>query len=164
MEAKSFDKGRDGVYMHIMMTELNLSRLENCLCFNLRWVTRVVTRFYDAEMRRRGVRPTQTPILGALLAKDGWRMAELSEWLGMDRTTLVRNLRPLEREGLVRSSGGGRGGQVELRLTEAGRRTLTKTLPAWRAAQEKVVAILGPERWSRVIRALEQVATDLEKQ
>jgi DNA-binding MarR family transcriptional regulator len=150
--------------MHIMTDELNMSKMENCVCFNLRWVSRAVTRFYDAEMRRLGIRPTQTPILGALQAKDGWSMAELSEWLGMERTTLVRNLRPLEREGLVRANGGGRGGHVELMITAEGRKTLTKTLPAWRAAQDKVVAILGRERWSNLIHDLEQVATELKNQ
>ena len=138
--------------------------MENCVCFNLRWVTRAVTRFFDTEVRRLGVRPTQTPILGALQAKDGWSMAELSEWLGMERTTLVRNLRPLQREGLVQTNGGGRGGRVELAITEKGRVTLAKTVPAWRAAQDKVVAILGRERWSSMIRDLEQVAAELKKQ
>jgi DNA-binding MarR family transcriptional regulator len=139
-----------------------MSTMENCVCFNLRWVTRAVTRFFDAEVRRQGIRPTQTPILGALQAKDRWGMAELSEWLGMERTTLVRNLRPLQRDGLVRVSGGGRGGHVELAITEKGRTTLARTLPAWRAAQDKAVAILGKERWSSIIRDLEDVATKLK--
>jgi DNA-binding MarR family transcriptional regulator len=149
--------------MHTMTKKLDLSRMENCVCFNLRWVTRAVTRFFDAEVRRLGVRPTQTPILGALQAKDTWSMADLSEWLGMERTTLVRNLRPLQREGLVRANGGGRGGHVELAITEKGRTTLAKTLPAWRAAQVKVVAILGRKRWSNLIRDFEQVAAELQK-
>ena len=152
------------VYIHNVANKLNMSAMENCVCFNLRWMTRAVTRFYDAEMRRLGVRPTQTPILGALQARDGWSMAELSEWLGMERTTLVRNLRPLEREGLVRANGGGRGGHVELMITEEGRKTLAKTLPAWRAAQDKVVAILGRERWSNLIHDLERVAAELKNQ
>jgi DNA-binding MarR family transcriptional regulator len=126
-------------------------------------VTRAVTRFFDAEVRRQGIRPTQTPILGALQAKDGWGMADLSEWLGMERTTLVRNLRPLQRDGLVRVSGGGRGGHVKLTITEKGRTTLARTFPAWRAAQDKAVAILGQERWSSLIRDLEEVATKLKE-
>ncbi len=84
-----------------MSTELDMSAMENCVCFNLRWVTRKVTQFFDAEMRRHGIRPTQGTILAALNARDSWSMAELSDWLGMDRTTLVRNLRPLQRDGLV---------------------------------------------------------------
>lgn len=143
-----------------------MSSMENCVCFNLRWVSRVVTRFFDAEVRRLGVRPTQTPILRALQAKDGWSMTELSDWLGMERTTLVRNLRPLEREGLVRAkaNGGNRGRHVELLITEKGRKMLAETLPAWRAAQDKVVAILGRERWSNMIHDLEQVVAKLKNQ
>ena len=151
------------MYMHTMTNELDMSAIENCACFNLRSVSRTVTRFFDAEVRHHGVRPTQTPILGALQAKEGWGMTELSEWLGMERTTLVRNLRPLEREGLVQANGGGRGGHVELRITEKGRKMLAKTLPAWRTAQDRVAEILGGERWTNIIRDLDQLATELKK-
>ena len=89
-------------------------------------------------------------------------MAELSEWLGMERTTLLRNLRPLQRDGLVRVTGGGRGGHVKLQITEKGRKALAKMLPAWRSAQEKVVATLGKERWSVIINDLAEVATKLQ--
>ena len=41
-----------------MSKQLDMSVVENCVCFNLRWVTRAVTQFYDAEMRRHGIRPT----------------------------------------------------------------------------------------------------------
>jgi DNA-binding MarR family transcriptional regulator len=88
-------------------------------------------------------------------------MAELSDWLGMDRTTLVRNLRPLQRDGLVRATGGGRGGRVELAITAKGRKALARMLPAWRAAQDEVVRTLGKQRWSAIINDLEQAALKL---
>jgi len=91
-------------------------------------------------------------------------MAELSEWLGMERTTLLRNLRPLQRDGLVRAKRGGRGGHLELEITTKGRTALAKTLPAWRSAQDKVVATLGKERWSTIINDLEEAATKLKAQ
>ena len=147
-----------------MKKPLDMASVENCACFNVRRVSRVITQFFDSEVRRHGIRPTQTPILGALRAKAGWSMAELSEWLGMERTTLLRNLRPLQRDGLVRARGGGRGGHVELQITEKGRAALAKTLPAWRSAQDKVVAILGKERWSSIIGDLEDVAAKLKGQ
>ena len=140
-----------------------MASVENCTCFNVRRVSRAITQFFDTEVRRHGMRPTQTPILGALQAKNGWSMAELSEWLGMERTTLLRNLRPLQRDGLVRANGGGRGGHVELEITEKGRKALARTLPAWRSAQDKVVAILGKKRWSSIIRDLEDVAAKLKE-
>jgi DNA-binding MarR family transcriptional regulator len=153
------------MYIHIKMKKKrNFATMENCVCSNLRAVTRAVTQFFDTEVRQHGIRPTQTPILGALQAKDGWGMAELSEWLGMERTTLLRNLRPLQRDGLVRAKGGGRGGHVELEIAEKGRTVLAKLLPAWRHAQDKGVAIRGKERWSAIIGDLEDVAMKLKRQ
>jgi DNA-binding MarR family transcriptional regulator len=150
--------------MHFMKKKLDMTSVENCTCFNVRRTSRAITQFFDAEVRRHGIRPTQTPILRALQAKKEWSMAELSEWLGMERTTLLRNLRPLQRDGLVRAKGGGRGGQVELEITEKGRSALANVLPAWRSAQDKVVAVLGRERWSAIIRDLENVASKLKGQ
>jgi len=151
--------------MHIHMAKtLNWSDMQNCVCFNLRWVTRTVTQFFDAELRRHGIRPTQTPILAVLAAKSGRSMAELSDWLGMERTTLVRNLRPLQRDGLIRATGGGRGGRVELCITDKGRKTFAKMRPAWRSAQSQVVATLGKQRWSAIIGDLERAALKLSKQ
>ncbi len=88
-------------------------------------------------------------------------MAELSDWLGMDRTTLVRNLRPLERDGLVKSTGKGRGNKVSLALTAKGRTALQKFLPDWQVAQQKVIRTLGKERWTEILRDLERAALAL---
>ena len=152
----------DEVYMHTTMTKaLDFSAAENCVCFNLRWVTRAVTQFYDAEMRRHGIRPTQGSLLASLQAKEIWSMAELSDWLGMDRTTLVRNLRPLQRDGLVQVGGGGRGTRVELRITAKGRKQIEKLAPAWKSAQSAVVKTLGEKRWSAILSDLETAASAL---
>ena len=137
--------------------------MENCVCFNLRWVTRAVTQFYDSEMRRHGIRPTQGSILASLQAKASWNMADLSDWLGMERTTLVRNLRPLQRDGLVQISGGGRGRLVELGITAKGRKQIEKLAPAWRSAQSAAVKTLGEKRWSAILSDLETAALALTK-
>jgi DNA-binding MarR family transcriptional regulator len=150
--------------MHTTMSKvLDFSVPENCVCFNLRWVTRAVTQFFDAEMRRHGIRPTQESILAALNARDSWTMAELSDWLGMERTTLVRNLRPLQRDGLVELGGGGRGRLVELAITAKGRKQMDKLTPAWRSAQNAAVKTLGEKRWSAVLSDLETAALALKK-
>ena len=144
-----------------MSKELDFSAPENCVCFNLRRVTRAVTQFYDAEMRRHGIRPTQGTILASLHAKDSWTMADLSDWLGMDRTTLVRNLRPLQRDGLVQADGGGRGRLVKLGITAKGRRQIDKLTPAWKSAQCAAVKTLGEKRWSTILSDLEKAASAL---
>jgi DNA-binding MarR family transcriptional regulator len=146
-----------------MPKELDMSAAENCVCFNLRWVTRAVTQFYDAEMRRHGIRPTQGTILTSLNAKKSWNMAELTDWLGMERTTLVRNLRPLQRDGLVKAVGGGRGNRVELAITAKGRKQIQKLAPAWKSAQSAAVKTLGKKRWSAILSDLETAALALNK-
>jgi DNA-binding MarR family transcriptional regulator len=142
---------------------LDFSVPENCVCFNLRWVTRAVTQFFDAEMRRHGIRPTQGTILLALNARETWSMAELSDRLGMDRTTLVRNLRPLQRDGLAKTLGGGRGGRVEVSITAKGHKKIMESLPAWQSAQSAVVKTLGEQRWSAILSDLETAALALNK-
>lgn len=146
-----------------MANELDMTASENCVCFNLRRVTRAVTQFFDAEMRRHGIRTTQGSVLAALMEKGSWSMAELSDSLGMDRTTLVRNLKPLQRDGLVRTDGGGRGNLVEVSITTEGRKQIEKLEPAWRAAQNAVVQTLGEKRWSAILSDLEMAAAALNK-
>ena len=151
------------MHIHTVPKELDMSAVENCVCFNLRWVTRKVTQFYDAEMRRHGIRPTQGTILVSLNARENWNMADLSDWLGMDRTTLVRNLRPLQRDGLVKAVGGGRGNRVELAITSKGRKQIERLAPAWKSAQTAAVKTLGKKRWSAILSDLEAAALALNK-
>jgi len=140
-----------------------MNKMSNCICFNLRRVTRTLTQFYNAELSRQGVRVTQTPILQALRRKDAWSMADLSEILGMERTTLVRNLRPLQREGLLEISGGGHGVPVEVSITPKGEKLMEEFTPAWCAAQEKIIKTLGRELWAALLDDLERADAALKK-
>lgn len=145
-----------------MSESLDFSARKNCVCFNLRRFARVVTQFFDAEMRRQGIRSTQGAVLSALQATGTSNMAELSEVLGMERTTLLRNLQPLQRDGLVVIEGGGHGRPVELALTAKGRKQLEKLAPAWESAQRTAVEVLGEKRWSEVLADLDKVAAALK--
>jgi DNA-binding MarR family transcriptional regulator len=145
-----------------MAKKMDLNSLENCVCFNLRWVSRACSQFFMCELNHHGLLPTQTPILGLLAARPAASMAEVSDWLAMDRTTLVRNLRPLERDGLVKATGKGRGNRVSLSLTAKGRRALNKFLPDWQVAQQKIIKTLGQERWTEILRDLERAALALD--
>ena len=144
-----------------MSKELDFSVRQNCVCFNLRRVARVVTQFFDAEMRRHGIRSTQGTLLSALHITGTSTMADLSEFLGMERTTRLRNLRPLQRDGLVSVEGGGQGGFVDLSLTAKGRKQIEKLAPAWESAQQTAVHLLGEKRWSDVLVDLDKVAAAL---
>jgi DNA-binding MarR family transcriptional regulator len=143
--------------------ERDMESQVNCVCFNLRSATRAVTQFYDAEMRRHGIRPTQCSILVAGIMKESWSMADLSDVLGMDRTTLIRNLRPLQRDGFVLTEAAAKGGRVEVSITALGRKKVQEARPAWLAAQQAMVETLGKDRWSAIFSDLEKAAMAISK-
>jgi DNA-binding MarR family transcriptional regulator len=145
------------------MSKMDFSTMQNCVGFNLRRVSRQVSQFYDVELRRHGIRTTQTPILTALAAKSDWTMEQLSEWLGMERTTLVRNLKPLERDGLLKIDGGGRGTRVALSLTSKGKKELERVQSAWASAQKAMIKTLGEERWSAILTDLKKATSDFNQ-
>jgi DNA-binding MarR family transcriptional regulator len=148
--------------MHYMRPKpLDLCAMQNCLCFNLRSTSRALTQFFSSKLSAHGLLPTQTPILSVLANRPEASMAELSDWLSMDRTTLVRNLRPLERDGLVKLSGKGRGGKVMVEIAPKGKSALAKLMPDWRAAQRAVVKTLGEERWSAILSDLKRATQAL---
>ena len=137
--------------------------MPNCVCFNLRCAARAMTQFYDTEMRRHGIRPTQGSILAALSAKESWSMAELSEGLGVERTTLLRNLRPLQRDGLVQAGGGGRGRMVEFAITAKVANRSRNSLQPGNPPKAPRSKTLGEKRWSAILTDLETAAAALKR-
>ncbi len=142
------------------MPEISFHDFQNCYCFNLRWVSRVVTQHYDHALSGCGLRVTQLPILARLAAED-MTMADLADWLAMDRTTLLRNLRPLERADLVYSVPTGEGRKLKLVLSQEGAALLEKAYPVWRAAQQSLTRILGQQRWETLINDLAMTGENL---
>lgn len=120
----------------------------DCLCFRSRRVSRMLTRLYDEALRPSGLQATQLTLLNAiaLCGVDGAAMPRLSEILSMAGTTLSRNLRAVEKAGWVRVEPMATDRRVRLaHLTPAGEELLTRALPLWRQAQERIAEILGPE-------------------
>ncbi len=81
----------------------------------------------------------------------------MAERLSMDRTTLTRNLRPLEAKGLVRIEEGEDRREKLVRLTEAGHAALNDMLKRWERVQRQVVEKLGVERVNRLLADLAEV-------
>ncbi len=134
---------------------------EGCVCFNLRKAARAVTQFYDARLKPSGLKATQLSLLFALAATGPINMKRLAGLMVMDRTTLTRNVRPLQRAGLVTSATGTDRRTRSLTLTGRGRDALRHALPLWRQAQDAVVGRLGAARW-RDLRASLGKATALD--
>lgn len=124
-----------------------------CACLNLRMAARALTHMYDGHLQEAGLRATQFSILSAVGLKGGLTISRLASLLVMDRTTLTRNLRPLEREGLIEIGRGQDRRTKALKLTAKGRERLAGALPLWQAAQRRFLDRFGAENW----RALRQM-------
>ena len=75
---------------------------QECNCFAVRSAARHVTQFYDQHLASSGLRTTQFSILSKLKRNGPMTINPLAAELAMDRTTLGRNILPLERDGLIR--------------------------------------------------------------
>jgi DNA-binding MarR family transcriptional regulator len=140
-----------------------------CTCLALRRATRRVTQIYDAHMKPLGLRITQFAVLGQLAgagapsgsappqdaatSPGAMSITALARRLGLDRSTLGRNLRPLIKSGLVVMEGGEDRRAHTLALTVAGRALLERAIPLWREAQRHVSEKLGRDK-TRALRAV----------
>ncbi len=122
-----------------------------CAYHNLRKTARVVTQLYDDLLRPTGLRATQFPLLVTLQARGPLTVNELADAIGSDPTTMTRNLRPLQKRGLVRIETGEDRRVRVASLTRTGRTTLTNALPQWQRAQRRMVKGLRPERLTRLL-------------
>ena len=135
------------------MTQLN-TVAATCFCMNIRKASRVITQLYDEALKPSGLLVSQFTVLVALASVGSITMTQLAEALVMDRTTLTRNLKPLEREGLVRIESGQDQRTRVLSLTNAGQTALEKALPLWQEVQIQVVERLGQEQWKLLLTGL----------
>jgi len=119
---------------------------EICNCSALRQAARHVTRFYDAFLSPAGLRATQFSILAKLRQRGPLTITALAAEMVMDRTTLGRNIRPLQRKGLVAVASGRDYRSKELHLTETGLERLRAAGAPWREAQQRFEALFGIER------------------
>ena len=116
-----------------------------CLCTTLRRVTRSVTAAYDDALRPVGLRVTQYAILRILERLGPVAVTRLAAEAALDRSTMGRNLDPLERRGLVAIAVGAADQRERVAgLTEEGHAAIRAALPLWRAAQERIEAAFPP--------------------
>jgi DNA-binding MarR family transcriptional regulator len=132
-----------------------------CNCLALRQAARHVTQFYDQFLVPSGLRSTQYSILARLQRKGPMTINALAAELVMDRTTLGRNILPLQRDGLIAVGPG----QIdrrskELRLTAAGLARWRSALKGWRKAQARFETAFGVTRAETLRALLQEVATE----
>jgi DNA-binding MarR family transcriptional regulator len=142
-----------------------------CVCFHLRRSARAITQFYDHVLAPSGLRATQYSLLTVVGRTGGLPCTNLAEVLGMDRTTLTRNLGPLERDGLVKTETGVDRRVRLVKLTRLGERKLEGAEPLWARAHNRIISGIGEKAGktlrqdlSRTITVALEATTEQESQ
>ncbi len=120
----------------------------HCVSNNLHKTARAVSRVYAEEMRPAGLARSQFAILEHLARGGPLPLTELARRLYMERTTLTRNLRPLQQAGLVALEPSDADARVKLvTITEAGQGKVVEARRYWRNAQRRILAMFGESEW-----------------
>src|ERR1700758_3472599 len=132
---------------------------ETCLCIRVQRAARALARHFDDALRDYGLTHGQYSLLVGLNQDEPPIMSVVAAALAMDRTTLTANLKPLEREGLVRIAVDQKDRRSRrLIITTKGRATLKAAFPAWKAAHAEIDNAVGVTRVDRLRADLRAIA------
>jgi len=126
-----------------MRPEFDISETAQCLCLASRKAARAITRAFEKELRPQGIRATQFSVLAVLQGSGPQMMGTLAQKLGTERTTLTRNLAVLEARGLIQVRPGDDARARIVSITDSGRSTIDRALPAWRRVQSALTGSIG---------------------
>ena len=132
-----------------------------CTCFRLRKLARLVSQRYDRELAPAGININQYSILRRA-QREPRGVSELARELGMDRTTLTRDLKPLIAAGWVELASGEDARQRLVHITASGKRLLARAQPLWRKAQDAIDDSLGASRVEVLHTQLDRAAQQLQ--
>ncbi len=143
-------------------SKINTSRRkefgQSCVVYNLRRTSRAVTQLYEEHLKPSGLLPTQFTLLAAVRVMGPVQMSIIAEELVLDRTTLTRNIRALDREGLVSIiSAKGDQRMREVSITSKGLKKLEQAIPCWQEAQDLTIKMLSASRVDRMLSDLRAI-------
>lgn len=130
-----------------------------CACATLRRATRALSRLYEQELAAVELSSTQMTVLMSLGKWGPMALMELARALAMDRTSLYRALRPLEKRELVRVRGTADRRAKEVLLTRDGERHLARAMPHWERTQGLFLQRFGASDWDVLRQGLSRVVT-----
>jgi DNA-binding MarR family transcriptional regulator len=123
-----------------------IAKPKGCTNFRLRSMSRVLSRHYDAHLSASGIKVTQYSLLSHLTKLSPVRPVDLARKMGLDASTLTRNLKPLMLAGLVEQGEGVDARSRLVTITEAGRSKHAEAHAMWKNAQTSLNDLLGVDR------------------
>jgi len=119
---------------------------KGCTNFKIRQLARLLSRHYDAELGKVGLKTTQYALLKRVLTYGPLAPGELAHLMGLEPSTLTRNLQPLIAAGWLLQVAGSNARSRQVEITEAGRAKIEEALAYWKVAQLAINTRLGVER------------------
>lgn len=116
---------------------------EPCICINLRRLSQKTTDFYDQAFKPLGVSVNQYSLLVSISRLEGCGTGQLARYVKLEKSTLVRTLQPLFREGLIVDTSADGKRKRRICLTPAGENILKQAFPLWEKAQKDIALELG---------------------
>jgi DNA-binding MarR family transcriptional regulator len=135
-----------------------------CECLRARKAARSLSNLYDQLLKPSGLEISQLSVLAAVahFGEQGAQISALADALGIDRTTLTRNLGPLESAGLIRVARSPSDARARVvLLTRAGERAIEAAFPLWEQAQARVHERVGRRRTEAIRGELEHLVARL---
>lgn len=129
----------------------------SCLNLNLRRTGRLVTNYYDMMLKDSGLRITQFTVLLSITYGKDLSITELAKITDIDRTTLQRSLKILERDKLIKIEKKDTGNVNRLSLTSRGESKLATGIQLWKIAQDSMKRSLGSAEFENTLKMLVQV-------
>jgi DNA-binding MarR family transcriptional regulator len=117
----------------------------DCFCLASRQAARKITRLYDGYMQKSGIRATQFTILSQLMLRGEMPIGKLAGILGMERTTLTRNLTIPEQRKWISIKAGDDSRSRLAGITAQGRAMVRRGFPYWSQAQAHVGKMLAAD-------------------
>jgi DNA-binding MarR family transcriptional regulator len=124
----------------------------------------VLTQLYDSRLRDTGMEAPQFALMMTLDRQGPCSQSALGRRYALDKTTVSRNLKLLERNGWVEPSAGIDRRERQFTLTAAGRKRLAAARPEWKKAQDQLRSGMTAEQWDAMFHVFRTVTEAARRQ
>lgn len=134
-----------------------------CICFNLRKAARAITQIYDQMFREVGLTVSQISILTSLRMIGPLTVSQLAQAMATDRTTITRNLKPLERRSLIAISVGLDKRSRQIQITPDGTELSERSAAIFELFHQKLCIVVGQERVEQFCEQLGRIVEEIQE-
>ena len=133
---------------------MNSKYKSTCYCTNLRRSTNIISTYYDSALKEAGLTIAQYYLLINLSRLESANITHWAEHVSLDRSTMIRNIKPLLEKELIESA---EGHGKTFTLSAKGKQILVTAIPLWQKAQEQIESFLGKEDAEAILRIYEKL-------